>query len=91
MTPIEPRVEAAHLRRLIESQPTCLMRVGLDGGLLAVNEAAQKMLGAAGLTAVLGTFLARTRRAGASPGVEILHGSPCDRKARARSNACSWT
>ncbi len=57
MTPIEPRVEAAHLRRLIESQPTCLMRVGLDGGLLAVNEAAQKMLGAAGLTAVLGTFL----------------------------------
>ena len=57
MTPIEPRVEAAHLRRLIESQPTCLMRVGLDGGLLAVNDAAQKMLGAAGLTAVLGTFM----------------------------------
>ncbi len=57
MTPIEPRVEAAHLRRLIESQPTCLMRVGLDGGLLAVNDAAQKMLGVAGLTAVLGTFM----------------------------------
>ncbi len=57
-TPIEPRIEAAHLRRLIESQPTCLMRVGLDGALLAVNEAAQKLLGAAGLTAVLGTFMA---------------------------------
>ena len=37
--------EAEHLRNLIEKQPCCLLRVGLDGLLLAANDAAQQQLG----------------------------------------------
>jgi hypothetical protein len=53
--PADPAAEALHLRRLVETQPTCLMRVGLDGHLLAANQAALGLLGAAGLAEVLGT------------------------------------
>jgi PAS domain S-box-containing protein len=49
--------EALHLRRLIEQQPACLMRAGVDGVLLAVNEAALRLLGAESLTQVLGRNL----------------------------------
>lgn len=49
--------DAVHLLRLIESQPSCVMRVGVDGTLLAVNDAALKLLGAPGLETVLGTSL----------------------------------
>jgi PAS domain S-box-containing protein len=49
--------DAAHLRRLIERQPSCLLRVGLDGLLLAVNDAALQLLGAKELAQVLGTSL----------------------------------
>jgi PAS domain S-box-containing protein len=42
----DPAAEAAHLRRLIEGQPSCLIRLDLDGRLLAVNNAALGLLGA---------------------------------------------
>jgi chromosome segregation ATPase len=48
---------SAHLIGLIEKQPACLMRVGLDGVLLAVNDAALSLLGATQLGQVLGTML----------------------------------
>lgn len=44
-TPSTPDTEAEHLRSLIEKQPCCLMRVGLDGLVLAANDAAQQLLG----------------------------------------------
>ncbi|MEX2663851.1 MAG: PAS domain-containing protein, partial [Vicinamibacterales bacterium] len=42
-----------YLRQLIEKQPVCLVRVDLDGVLLAVNDAALSMLGANDLAEVL--------------------------------------
>ena len=49
--------DAAHLRQLLERQPACLIRVGADGVLLAVNDAALNLLGAEELKQVLGTKL----------------------------------
>jgi len=46
--------EAAHLRRLLERQPSVLIRVGVDGVLLAVSDAALSLLGAEELGQVLG-------------------------------------
>jgi hypothetical protein len=57
--PPDPSTEAKHLLRVIEKQPGCLMRVGLDGLLLAVNEAAMKLLGASELSQVVGTRLTK--------------------------------
>jgi hypothetical protein len=37
--------EAAHLRALLEKQPSCLLRVGRDGLLLACNDAGLSLLG----------------------------------------------
>ncbi|HTF88189.1 MAG TPA: PAS domain S-box protein [Planctomycetota bacterium] len=56
---MEPITEALHLRRLIEQQPACLLRAGVDGLLLAVNEAALRLLGGEHLTQVLGTNLSK--------------------------------
>jgi PAS domain S-box-containing protein len=53
----ETVTEALHLRRLIEQQPACLLRAGIDGLLLAVNEAGLRLLGGESLTQVLGTNL----------------------------------
>lgn len=52
-----PAAEAVHLRRVIERQPCCLLRVGVDGLLLAANEAALSLLGADELPQVLGSTL----------------------------------
>ena len=49
--------EVERLRALLERQPSCLLRVGVAGTLLAVNEAALSFLGARGLAQVLGTSL----------------------------------
>jgi PAS domain S-box-containing protein len=49
---------ADHLRRLLDRQPACLVRVGSDGTLHAVNDAALHLLGADDLKQVLGTNLA---------------------------------
>ena len=51
----DPVAEAIHLRRLIEALPFCLMRVAMDGVLLAANDAALGLLGARDLHQVLGS------------------------------------
>jgi hypothetical protein len=53
----EPSADAAHLTRVLESLPVCLMRVGTDGLLLAANQAALGLLGTSELADVLGTAL----------------------------------
>jgi len=53
----EPAAEANRLRRIIEKQPACLFRVGLDGLILASNEAGLGLLGAQHLSQVLETLL----------------------------------
>lgn len=49
----DPRVEAAYLRRLLESQPAPLLRVGADDSILAVNDAGLALLWADRREAVL--------------------------------------
>ena len=49
--------EVERLRSLLERQPSCLLRVGVAGTLLAVNETALRFLGARALAQVLGTSL----------------------------------
>ncbi|RPJ63736.1 MAG: hypothetical protein EHM24_23955, partial [Acidobacteria bacterium] len=41
---LDPSVEVAHLRRLLDIQPGCLMRLGADGTVLAANDAALALL-----------------------------------------------
>lgn len=53
--PDETGYQASHLLRIIEHQPACLMRVGIDGTLLAVNDAALKLLGVQELSQILNT------------------------------------
>ena len=38
-------VEVTHLRRLLDTQPSCLMRLAADGTVLAANDAALKLIG----------------------------------------------
>lgn len=45
--------EASHLRHLLEKQPSCLLRIGRDGVLLACNDASLNLLGKTTLTEVL--------------------------------------
>jgi PAS domain S-box-containing protein len=49
-----PAAEAEHLRRLLDKQPSCLMRVGADGELLAANDASLRLLGVESLGDALG-------------------------------------
>ena len=42
---LDPSVEVAHLRRLLDIQPVCLMRIAADGTVLAANDAALALLG----------------------------------------------
>jgi chromosome segregation ATPase len=51
---LEPLVEANHLRRVLDTQPGCLMRLGADGTVLAANDAALKLIGEASGARVLG-------------------------------------
>jgi PAS domain S-box-containing protein len=53
----EPSTEAQHLRRVLDTQPACLMRVGIDGHLLAANDAALALLGVADRSVALGATL----------------------------------
>jgi PAS domain S-box-containing protein len=50
-------VSADHLRRILDKQPACLMRVGIDGLILAANDAALELLGAETPAQVLGGSL----------------------------------
>lgn len=52
-----PSVDAEHLRRIVEKQPACLMRVGIDGLILAANDAALGLFGAQQPADVLGGLL----------------------------------
>jgi PAS fold len=52
-----PISEAAHLRRILELQPCALMRIGVDGTVLAANDAALRLLGVAERRLLLGTSL----------------------------------
>jgi len=54
---VDPTIEIERLRTLLEKQPSCLMRIGSDGKLLAVNEAALSLLGGRALVEVLGGML----------------------------------
>src|SRR5262245_9077789 len=54
----EPTTETQHLRRVLDTQPTCLMRAGIDGLLLAANDAALVLLGTSHAEA-LGTNLTK--------------------------------
>jgi PAS domain-containing protein len=54
---VPPNVEPSYLSSLLDRQPSCLIRVGTDGVLLAVSEAALSLLGGTDLNAVLGTTL----------------------------------
>src|SRR5262249_26088365 len=46
-------LDASHLLYLLEKQPSCLLRVGMDGTLLACNDAGLSLLGRDGLADVL--------------------------------------
>ena len=54
---LTPSSDASYLRRLLERQPACLIRVRLDGVLLACNDAALGLLGVDAPRAVLNTNL----------------------------------
>lgn len=56
-SPATSASDGEHLRQLLEQQPACLVRVTLDGMLLAVNKAALSMLGASSLEQVLRTSI----------------------------------
>jgi hypothetical protein len=51
---LDPTVEVAHLRRLLDIQPGCLLRLGADGMLLAASDAALALLGVASGAPALG-------------------------------------
>jgi hypothetical protein len=51
---LDPSVEVTHLRRLLDRQPVCLMRLGADGTVLAANDAALALLGVASGAQALG-------------------------------------
>lgn len=51
---LDPSVEVVHLRRLLDIQPCCLLRLGADGTILAVNDAALMMLGGGSRAQALG-------------------------------------
>ena len=50
-------LEARHLRRLLDTQPGCLMRVASTGEILAANDAAVELLGARERKLTLGCLL----------------------------------
>ncbi|NOT44090.1 MAG: PAS domain-containing protein, partial [Acidobacteria bacterium] len=54
---LEPSVEVEHLRRVLDTQPGCLLRVALDGLVLAANDAALRLLGVESLAQALGRRL----------------------------------
>lgn len=51
----DSQAEVERLRTLLDKLPSCLMRIGLDGTLLAVSDTALDLLGARDLGSVLGS------------------------------------
>ena len=67
-TTAELLAEIERLRTLLDKAPSCLMRVGLDGTLLAVTDVALDLLGGRTLADVLGkNFVAFLRGADSAP------------------------
>jgi outer membrane murein-binding lipoprotein Lpp len=58
--------EVERLRSLLDRQPSCLMRIAMDGTLLAVNDAALSLIGARNLAQALGTSVMALMRHGAA-------------------------
>ena len=56
-TSVAAVADAEHLRHVIEKQPCCLLRVSLDGAVLAANDAALTLWGAQDTGQVLGRSL----------------------------------
>ncbi len=56
---VEPAAEAGHLRRLLDTQPSCLLRVARSGEILAANDAALGLLGVDGRREALGASMSR--------------------------------
>jgi PAS domain S-box-containing protein len=56
-TSVAAVADAEHLRHVIEKQPSCLLRVSLDGVVLAANDAALTLWGAQDIGQVLGRSL----------------------------------
>ena len=51
---LDPSIEVLHLRRLMDTQPACLMRLSADGVVLAVSNAALALLGMESLNEAFG-------------------------------------
>ncbi len=51
---LDPATEVGHLRRLLDVQPSCLLRLRDDGLVLAANDVALKLLGVETLSQALG-------------------------------------
>lgn len=60
------RAEVERLCALLDRQPSCLMRIAMDGTLLAVNDAALSLIGARSLAQALGTSFMALMRHGAA-------------------------
>lgn len=63
---VDLTAEVERLRAMLERQPSCLMRIGIGGTLLAVNEAAISLLGGRAPGDLLGTTIVE-RIAGDAP------------------------
>jgi hypothetical protein len=71
---LDPAAEVERLRALLEKQPSCLLRVGTDGKLLAVSDVALRLLGANDLAQVLDTnFVERLQGDGAGVWADFVH------------------
>jgi len=51
---LDPSVEVGHLRRLLDIQPVCLLRLAADGTVLAASDAALSLLGVTSVAQALG-------------------------------------
>ena len=56
---LEPTVEVTHLRRVLDTQPSCLMRLAADGTVFAANDAALALLGVKATAEALGQRFTR--------------------------------
>jgi PAS domain S-box-containing protein len=56
---LEPSVEVTHLRRVLDTQPSCLMRLAADGTVFAANNAALALLGVKAAAQALGQRFTR--------------------------------
>jgi hypothetical protein len=68
-----PAAEIERLHRLLDKQPSCLMRAGIDGTLLAVSDTTVVLLGGQALAQVLGTNFVDRLRGDAQAWADFVH------------------